>query len=104
MSLKLTCERESTGHDYWHAERVWKTAMSIGVEEGADLKIIEAAALLHDVADWKMEEERRLQGEKKMALWMDALGYSKSEQGEVRHIIDNMSYKGGTNNHKVLSF
>lgn len=103
IELKEYFEEESTGHDYWHAERVWKTAVAIGKAEEADLKVIEAAALLHDVADWKMDEDKRLEGEIKMSSWMNELGYSEAEQAHVKIIIDNMSYKGGTNNHKVLS-
>lgn len=101
--LKTYFNEESTGHDYWHAERVWKTALTIAKEEKADLKIVEAAALLHDVADWKMDESKRVVGEQKLSFWMNELGYTVSEQESIRLIIDNMSYKGGTNNRKVLS-
>ncbi len=33
--------KEATGHDWWHAFRVWKTAKYIARKEGGDLFIIE---------------------------------------------------------------
>lgn len=45
---------ESTGHDWWHANRVRNTAMRIQEIEGGDAEIIELAALLHDVGDRKV--------------------------------------------------
>lgn len=101
--LKTYFDQESTGHDYWHAERVWKNALHIGEKEGADLRVIEAAALLHDVADWKMDEDKRKIGVQKMYDWMKAIGYTSDEMKHIYEIIDNMSYKGGTNDHIVLS-
>ena len=101
--LKGLFENESTGHDYWHAERVWKSAITIGKQEKANLRIVEAAALLHDVADWKLDEDKRLSGVRKIEYWLNALDYSQEDQEAVREIMDNMSYKGGTNDHKVLS-
>jgi len=103
LELQVYFENESTGHDYWHAERVWKSAIQLGAQESVNLKIVEAAALLHDVADWKMAEENRVEGLEKMEFWLNALGYSSSEKKEVLDIVDNMSFKGGTNNHKILS-
>lgn len=43
-------------HGFEHVLRVWRLAERIGREEGADLEILRAAALLHDVA---REEEAR---------------------------------------------
>jgi uncharacterized protein len=37
-------------HDGSHSERVRSMALRIGKEEGADLEVVEAASLLHDVA------------------------------------------------------
>jgi len=41
--------RESTGHDPSHAMRVRKLAAQIGSTVGADIDVVEAAALLHDI-------------------------------------------------------
>jgi len=101
--LKIHFEQESTGHDYWHAERVWHNARRIGQVENVNLKIVEASALLHDVTDWKLSAEKREEGQKKMDSWLNELGYSTGECEAVYTIIDNMSFKGGTNQHIELS-
>ena len=41
---------DDTAHDFDHVLRVHALAMKIGEAEGADLEIVSAAALLHDVA------------------------------------------------------
>jgi uncharacterized protein len=44
---------DPTGHDWFHIERVRRMALHIARAEGADLLIVELAALLHDLDDWK---------------------------------------------------
>lgn len=39
-----------TAHDFDHVLRVWRLAQRIGAAEGADMVVLQAAALLHDVA------------------------------------------------------
>ena len=48
---------DGSGHDWWHVHRVWNTAKHLADAEGADRTIVEIAALLHDVADWKLNED-----------------------------------------------
>lgn len=98
--LKIHFENEATGHDYWHALRVAKSAVHIGDLENANIKIVELAALLHDVADWKLDEERRSEGLSKMDYWMKKLGCSQDEMQHVYRIIEDISYKGGTRKEK----
>lgn len=45
---------ESTGHDWWHVYRVWRTAERLGREEGADELVVALAALVHDLGDAKL--------------------------------------------------
>ena len=50
-------ENEYSGHDYFHTLRVFKMASRIAECEGANLEIVQLAALLHDVDDRKISPE-----------------------------------------------
>lgn len=56
--VKKVLKNEATGHDWWHAWRVWKLSKKITKKEGGDLFIIELTALLHDVEDWKFNKRK----------------------------------------------
>ena len=51
--VKVKLKNEHTGHDWYHAERVWKMAKKLQKEEGGDLELVELSAILHDVGDYK---------------------------------------------------
>lgn len=46
--------QDTTGHDWFHTNRVRNTAALIARMEGASVVICTIAALLHDVADEKL--------------------------------------------------
>ena len=50
-------ENEYSGHDYFHTLRVFRMATRIAESEGADLAVVQLAALLHDVDDRKISPE-----------------------------------------------
>ena len=64
--------QEGSGHDWWHIHRVRQLALFIAEKEGADLFVVEMAALLHDLDDWKLSGENNMQSEKARA-WMQGL-------------------------------
>jgi len=48
-NVKILLEKDYSGHDYWHAIRVCNISEKIGKKEKADLDILLAASLLHDI-------------------------------------------------------
>ena len=44
---------EGSGHDWFHIERVYNLSRYLAEKENADSFIVEMAALLHDIDDWK---------------------------------------------------
>ena len=84
---------DSSGHDWWHIYRVWNMSKSLQEKEGGDLYIIELAALLHDVADWKFNENEA-KGLKLVNDWLIKQSVSNEISKQVLYIIENISFKG----------
>ncbi|MHB9781761.1 HD domain-containing protein [Streptococcus sp. 10F2] len=93
---------EASGHDWWHIHRVTQNAITIAKQEGADLFICELAALLHDIADAKFNESEAV-GLQIVQNWLTTNGVSASDSEHILHIIQYMSFKGGTQSHVSLS-
>jgi uncharacterized protein len=85
---------EGSGHDWWHVYRVWKMAQRIGQAEGADLLIVELAALLHDIADWKSHGGDCTVGPKRASQWLASLDLDPGAIQHVCRIIADISFKG----------
>jgi uncharacterized protein len=47
---------DASGHDWWHIVQVAKLVKTITLKERTDLFICEMAALLHDIADEKLNK------------------------------------------------
>jgi len=75
--IKQEFQADSSGHDWWHIHRVWKNALTICEHENADAFIVELAALLHDLDDWKFNEsEDETPHKAKSDVICQILGYS----------------------------
>lgn len=85
---------DSSGHDWWHIARVRDSALAIGREERADLFIVELAALLHDVADWKFAGGDSSAGPREVRAWLDGHGIAPEVCEAVCQIIGELSFKG----------
>jgi uncharacterized protein len=85
---------EGSGHDWFHIERVRNTALAIAREERADLFIVELAALLHDVADWKFAGGDHNAGPRAAREWLASLNIAPGIIDHVCNIIASLSFKG----------
>jgi len=92
--IKNNLGSEPTGHDWWHSWRVWKMAKEIAKKEGGDLFVIELAALLHDIADWKFYGGNIKIGSEKAKNLLKKLRVDDKTIKHICHIIDNISFKG----------
>ena len=87
---------EGTGHDWWHTDRVRRLALRIAIEESGepDLLVVELAALLHDVADWKFHDGDAEVGPRRAAAWLAGLGVEAAVGAHVAGIVGGLSFKG----------
>jgi uncharacterized protein len=84
---------EGTGHDFWHTQRVYKMAVYLAEKENADLFIVKLAALLHDIADWKFNDNEK-EGSVLSKKWLQKLKVDEAIIDKVCDIIDDISFKG----------
>jgi uncharacterized protein len=100
--IRKEFSNDSSGHDWWHIYRVWKNAIAICEIEKADSFIVQLAALLHDLDDWKFNEtgdETPLRAR----AWLDSLHVDSALTDSVCKIIMHISYKGAGVENKMDS-
>ncbi len=86
---------ESTGHDWWHMYRVWRLAKHIAKnEKNVDSEVVELAALLHDIADFKFHGGDFEAGPKAARQWLEGIRVEEATIKHVEDIVRNVSYKG----------
>ena len=86
-------------HDKSHVERVYNLAVRIAKEENADLDVVKAAALLHDIAR-AMEDEGRIEdhateGAKMARKVLEESNFPKEKIEKVMHCIEVHRFKKG---------
>jgi uncharacterized protein len=91
--VKELLHADSSGHDWWHIERVWKMSVRLSEGQDVDLFVVELAALLHDIDDWKFNEENS-KTLSRATKWMHDLHLDSSIIEHVTQIIKGMSFKG----------
>ncbi|WP_329094445.1 HD domain-containing protein [Actinomadura citrea] len=89
-----TLHSDSSGHDWWHVARVHRLARELGAGEGADLYVVELAALLHDISDYKLNGGDLDEGPRRAFAWLVGLGEPEDLARAVADIIATMSFKG----------
>ena len=86
--------QDSSGHDWWHIHRVRASALAIASREGADLFVVELAALLHDVADWKFHGGDENVGPQRAVAWLKSLEVDPQTAERVGQIVSEVTFKG----------
>jgi len=84
---------EGSGHDWFHVDRVRKMALRIGEHEGCDLFVVEMAALLHDLDDWKLNRAESQNGSK-TKKWLDIIELEAEDVLHILKITEEVSFKG----------
>ncbi len=90
--VKKQAGQEATGHDWWHAFRVLKLAEKISKIEGGDSFIIKLAALLHDLADWKLNQGSSKIGLKKVKNFLSSQKLGEDIVEQIIFIIKHISF------------
>lgn len=101
--VKSEMSNEGTGHDWYHVNRVWKTSKYIGKKEGANLFIVENAALLHDLKDWKFNGGDTSVGSKEARSWLEKLNVQEEDISHICDIIENISFKGANVDNNITT-
>jgi uncharacterized protein len=94
---------EGSGHDWFHVDRVRKMALKIGINEGCNLFVIEMAALLHDLDDWKLTDSNSI-AKSKSSIWLENLVVDPDVSDQILRIIDEVSFLGAGSETLVSSF
>lgn len=93
--VKENLGQDSTGHDWYHSDRVRKIAVHIAKKEQiGDCFIIELAALLHDITDDKLYDNEEM-GLALLDTWFRRNNLPSFQVREIKQIIDSISYSEG---------
>jgi uncharacterized protein len=95
--LKEKFKSESSGHDWAHIHRVYRTSLQILAGEAphqADKQIVSLGALLHDIADWKFHHGDESAGPRAAAKWLKSLHTDETTIQAVCTMIKELSFKG----------
>nr|WP_299382459.1 HD domain-containing protein [Allomuricauda sp.] len=81
------------GHDWFHTERVYKTAKRIAEKENVDHLVVQLAALLHDIADPKFHQGDEEIGPKTAENFLQSQQLDAERTAHIVNIIRYMSFK-----------
>jgi len=93
------CRREGGAHGPDHSERVYQMALRLGREMNADLDILTAAALLHDIGRGEESSSKgtichATHGAEMAAAILQELGYQPQAVQRICHCIRSHRYRG----------
>lgn len=91
--VKEVLENESSGHDFYHAQRVFDIATYIQKLEGGDIFIIGASALLHDICrPWEKKTGKSHFGEEALEKIKKILYQIEIPEDKVEPILNVIKF------------
>jgi len=101
--VKEKMSLDSTGHDWWHVYRVWENAKMLMKGEQVNTIVIELAALLHDIGDYKINNNDLNLSDQLVKKWLNEQNIEKQIIKKVCDIINTISFKGARTKGKLIS-
>jgi uncharacterized protein len=101
--VKARFNGEATGHDWYHINRVRETAIELARAEGANIYLVEAAALLHDIADHKFYDNDLSIGPVHAESLVLKFGESQEFASKIAATVAEVSFKGAGEDTPVSS-
>ncbi|PCJ20004.1 MAG: phosphohydrolase [Candidatus Cloacimonadota bacterium] len=98
--IKQKFAKDGTGHDWEHIYRVVRVSLDIQKVEGGDKKLVEAIALLHDLGDWKFNDESQASILEK---FLNSLNFNDDLIQFLVKQSSGISYKGANVDTPILS-
>ncbi|MDD3122362.1 MAG: HD domain-containing protein [Candidatus Izemoplasmatales bacterium] len=92
-------KQDTSGHDYFHIERVYEMAKFLTTGLEVDLFVVELSSLLHDLDDPKISKK----GSKFVFDFIDPLLINEDRKRHIYEVISNMSYSKHKEGKEVLS-
>jgi uncharacterized protein len=87
--VKTFLEKSACGHDFHHAQRVFKASKTIQEKEGGDFFIIGCSALVHDICrPWEKETGKSHFGEEAIEIIREVLVRCKIPQPHIESILE----------------
>lgn len=92
--IKKVFLTEGTGHDYFHIERVVINARKILQTENADSFLVELAAWVHDIGDYKLNDGVD-KSEEQIADFLSSINLPVDVINKVNEIVSQVSFSKG---------
>lgn len=97
-SIRPLYSKADPAHDFSHILRVCKNARIIGVQEGADMKVLLLAALLHDLGSEKGKGSKNEKTDERRSMihsFLCTLGLDEELKEKVTYAVDVHSFSKG---------
>ncbi|RLZ06435.1 HD domain-containing protein [Faecalibacter macacae] len=92
--IRKTFLEEGTGHDYFHIERVVTNAKKIVEKESADSFLVELAAWVHDIGDYKLHGGVD-KSEELIKSFLESINLDEEIISKVNEIVSQVSFSKG---------